>query len=102
MVLDLSNPASPALAGVYDLGIDQGQKTVDFADESGSGYTHSLTVSDDGTRAYMAGWDYGFWTLDTSMLANPPAGGVTAWASREAWRDSASRMVSASCSVNWG
>ena len=76
MVLDLSDPADPALAGVYDLGIDQAQKTQDFADESGSGYTHSLTVSDDGTRAYMAGWDYGFWTLDTSMLADPPAGGV--------------------------
>ena len=76
MVLDLTDPTAPALAGVYDLGIDQAQKTVDFADESGSGYTHSLTVSDDGTRAYMAGWDYGFWTLDTSLLADPPAGGV--------------------------
>jgi hypothetical protein len=76
MVLDLTDPTSPALAGVYDLGIDQAQKTADFADESGSGYTHSLTVSDDGTKAYMASWDYGFWTLDTSMLANPPAGGV--------------------------
>ena len=76
MVLDLTDPTAPALAGVYDLGIDQTQKTVDFADESGSGYTHSLTVSDDGTRAYMAGWDYGFWTLDTSLLADPPAGGV--------------------------
>jgi hypothetical protein len=76
MVVDLSNPASPALAGVYDLGLDQAQKAQDFVDESGSGYTHSLTVSDDGTKAYMAGWDYGFWTLDTSLLANPPAGGV--------------------------
>lgn len=76
MVIDLSDPANPALAGVYDIGIDQGQKTADFADESGSGYTHSLTVSDDGTKAYMAGWDYGFWTLDTSMLASPPPGGV--------------------------
>jgi hypothetical protein len=76
MVLDLSDPTTPALAGVYDLGIDQAQKTADFADESGSGYTHSLTVSDDGTRAYLAGWDYGFWTLDTSMLADLPAGGV--------------------------
>jgi hypothetical protein len=76
MVVDLSDPAAPALAGVYDLGIDQGQKTVDFVDESGSGYTHSLTVSDDGTRAYMAAWDYGFYTLDTSLLANPPAGSV--------------------------
>jgi len=76
MVIDLSDPANPALAGVYDIGIDQAQKTADFADESGSGYTHSLTVSDDGTKAYMAGWDYGFWTLDTSMLASPPPGGV--------------------------
>ena len=33
------------------------------------------TVSDDGTKAYMAGWDYGFWTLDTSMLANASSGG---------------------------
>ena len=72
LVVDLTDPANPALAGAYDLGIDQGQKTADFADESGSGYTHSLTVSDDGTKAYMAGWDYGFWTLDTSMLASPP------------------------------
>jgi len=76
MVIDLTDPANPALAGVFDLGIDQTQKTVDFADESGSGYTHSLTVSDDGTRAYMAAWDYGFFTLDTSLLANPPAGSV--------------------------
>jgi len=74
MVIDLSNPANPALAGVFDLGLDQTQKTQDFVDESGSGYTHSLTVSDDGTRAYMAAWDYGFFTLDTSLLANPPAG----------------------------
>ena len=76
MVLDLTDPAAPALAGVYDLGVDQAQKTIDFVDESGSGYTHSLSVSDDGTRAYMAGWDWGFWTLDTSMLADPPVGGI--------------------------
>jgi hypothetical protein len=76
MVLDLTDPASPSLAGVYDIGLDQGHKTVDFVDESGSGYTHSLSVSDDGTRAYMAGWDFGFWTLDTSLLADPPVAGV--------------------------
>jgi hypothetical protein len=76
MVVDLSNPAAPALAGVFDIGIDQAEKAQDFADESGSGYTHSLSVSDDGTRAYIAAWDYGFFTLDTSTLANPPAAGV--------------------------
>jgi hypothetical protein len=78
MVIDLSDPASPALAGVYDLGVDQTQKTQDFADESGSGYLHSLAVSDDGTRAYMATWDYGFYELDTSLFADPPAAGVGA------------------------
>jgi len=76
MVIDLENPAAPALAGVYDLGVDQTHKTIDFVNQSGSGYTHSLSVSDDGTRAYMAGWDWGFWSLDTSMLADPPLGGV--------------------------
>lgn len=45
MLLDLTNLAQPALAGVYDLGIEQAQKTIDFVDESGSGYTHSLSVS---------------------------------------------------------
>jgi hypothetical protein len=76
MVIDLTDPAKPALAGVYDLGVDQAHKTVDFADESGSGYLHSLYVSADGMHAYMATWDYGFYELDTSMFANPPAGGV--------------------------
>ena len=76
MVIDLTDPAKPALAGVFDLGLDQAFKAEDFADESGSGYTHSLSVTDDGTRAYMAAWDYGFFTLDTSLLANPPAGSV--------------------------
>ncbi|MDQ1704723.1 MAG: hypothetical protein QOF18_1089 [Frankiaceae bacterium] len=76
MVIDLSNPASPALAGAYDLGVDQAQKTVDFADESGSGYLHSLAVSDDGTRAFMATWDWGYYELDTSLFANPAPGGV--------------------------
>lgn len=76
MVIDLSDPAKPALAGVYDLGVDQAQKTVDFLDESGSGYLHSLAVSDDGTKAYLATWDYGYYELDTSMFANPAAGGV--------------------------
>lgn len=76
MVIDLTDPANPTLAGVFDIGIDQAEKAQDFADESGSGYTHSLSVTDDGTRAYIAAWDYGFFTLDTSLLANPPAGSV--------------------------
>ena len=78
MVIDLSDPANPTLIGTYDLGVDQATKTQDFVDESGSGYLHSLAVSDDGTRAYMATWDYGFYELDTSLWADAPAGGVGA------------------------
>jgi hypothetical protein len=76
MVIDLTDPANPALIGAYDLGIDQAQKTADFVDESGSGYLHSLAVSDDGTRAYLATWDYGYYELDTSLFADPLPGGV--------------------------
>jgi hypothetical protein len=76
VVLDLSDPAAPALAGAYDLGIDQATKTQDFVSESGSGYLHSIAVSDDGTRAYLSTWDYGYYELDTSMFAEPPAAGV--------------------------
>jgi hypothetical protein len=76
MVIDLSDPTSPQLVGTYDLGADQAVKTQDFVDESGSGYLHSLYVSDDGTRAYMATWDYGFYELDTSMFADPTPAGI--------------------------
>jgi hypothetical protein len=76
LVIDLTNPATPALVGAYDLGVDQAKKAVDFVDESGSGYMHSVSVSDDGTRAFVSGWDYGFYELDTSMLANPRVGHV--------------------------
>jgi len=74
MVLDLSDPASPWLVGAYDLGVDQADKTQDFVDESGSGYLHSLSVSDDGTKAYLATWDYGYYELDTSKFASTLAG----------------------------
>jgi hypothetical protein len=37
---------------------------------------HSISVSDDGTRAYVSGWDYGFYELDTSLMANPVGGRV--------------------------
>jgi hypothetical protein len=74
-VIDLANPASPTLIGVYDLVADQAVKTIDFVDESGSGYAHSISVSDDGTKAYLSGWDYGTYVLDTSLFASPPGGG---------------------------
>lgn len=82
-VIDLTDPAAPKLVGVYDLVADQGVKTIDFVDESGSGYAHSISVSGDGSKAYLSGWDYGTYVLDTSLLANPP-GGVPAGVMRPA------------------
>lgn len=75
MVYDLTNPAAPSLAAVYDVVVDQTSKAADAA-ASGSGYLHSISVSDDGTRAYMGNWDYGFYVADTSLLANPPLAGL--------------------------
>ncbi|MCA1722128.1 MAG: hypothetical protein LC779_13845 [Actinobacteria bacterium] len=73
-VIELTDPTAPRLLTTYDIGIDQAFKTADFADKSGSGYLHSLSVTDDGTRAYMGAWDYGMYVADTSALAAP--GGV--------------------------
>lgn len=73
-VIDLTDPAAPKVVGAYDLIADQGVKTIDFVNQSGSGYAHSISVSGDGTRAYLSGWDYGTYVLDTSLLANPPGG----------------------------
>jgi hypothetical protein len=74
LVIALTNPAKPVLVGAYDLGADQAKKTHDFVDQSGSGYMHSVSVSDDGNRAYVSGWDYGFYVLNTSALADPVVG----------------------------
>lgn len=71
MVYDLTDLTAPKLVSVYDVGVDEASKTTDVVN-SGSGYLHSISVSDDGTRAYMGNWDYGFYVADTSLLANPP------------------------------
>jgi len=75
-VLDITDPTSPRVAAVYDLGIDASEKTADVL-QSGSGYLHSLSVTDDGRRAYMGTWDYGFYVADTSALADPAVSSVT-------------------------
>ncbi|HVE63911.1 MAG TPA: hypothetical protein VNB94_08940 [Mycobacteriales bacterium] len=75
-VVDITDPKAPRLAAVYDLGIDATDQTADVL-ESGSGYLHSLSVSDDGTRAYMGTWDYGFYVADTSALAEPALSGTS-------------------------
>ncbi|MCW2606994.1 MAG: hypothetical protein JWO60_1687 [Frankiales bacterium] len=70
-VLDLTDPTAPSLRTTYDLVVDQLDQTADAALTSGSGYLHSLSVSDDGTRAYMGTWDFGTYVADTSLVADP-------------------------------
>lgn len=77
-VVDITDPRAPRMVAAYDLGVDIAKSPADLL-ESGSGYLHSISVSDDGTRAYMSTWDYGLYVADTSSLANPsPAAGVGA------------------------
>jgi hypothetical protein len=73
-VYDLTNPKAPALAAVYDLGADSARPFGAF--DSSGGYLHSLSVSDDGTRAYLGTWDYGFYVADTTTLAMQSPGAV--------------------------
>ncbi len=69
-VVDLTDPRSPSLRTTYDLLVDQADDVQD-APASGSGYLHSLSVSDDGSRAYMGTWDYGTYVADTSQVSDP-------------------------------
>ena len=74
VVYDLTDPKAPAIAAVYDLAVD-GARPFGAFDSSG-GYLHSLSVSDDGTRAYLGTWDWGLYVADTSTLAERSPGAV--------------------------
>ena len=73
-VLDASAPASPKLLGVWhglQPGLSATEKNLDSHLPAGYGrYTHSISLSPDGTKAYLSQWDGGFYTLDTSSFAN--------------------------------
>ncbi len=57
-VVDLSDPANPRKVATWTA-----------ADEGARGTLHSLSISSDGTRAYLALWEGGFLVADTSDLA---------------------------------
>lgn len=57
-VVDLSDPAHPRKVTAWTA-----------SDEGARGTLHSLSVSSDGTRAYLALWEGGFLVADTSDLA---------------------------------
>ena len=74
VVYDLTNPKAPTLAGAFDTVADN-VRPLNALDSSG-GYLHSLSISDDGTRAYMGTWDYGMYVADTTTLAMGSPGAV--------------------------
>ncbi|MCA1824234.1 MAG: LVIVD repeat-containing protein [Mycobacteriales bacterium] len=74
-VIDITDIAAPKLVAVYDSATDGVVKPLDAFNSDG-GYLHSISVSDDGTRAYMGTWDYGFYVADTSTLAQGLPGGA--------------------------
>jgi len=76
-VVDLANPAAPTVIATWDAGEALGLAS----------RLHSVTVSPDGRRAYLADWDGGLMVLDTSEVAEgvgdpglvpltPPAGAL--------------------------
>lgn len=73
-VVDLSDPTAPKLVSAYTAPQQVASGTGDVvATQNPSSYIHSISVSDDGTHAYVGGWDYGTYVLDTSGLADPAA-----------------------------
>lgn len=84
LIVDVSNPAAPVAAGVFDAGKpvvsdrERTRVTADLTVPAGLGtYAHSISVSEDGTEAYLSYWDGGFFTMDSSdFAAGLPAGAL--------------------------
>ncbi|MDP9182764.1 MAG: hypothetical protein M3P04_08335 [Actinomycetota bacterium] len=76
-VIDLTDPTAPKLVSVYTApqqeasGLNDTVRLNNPTASQPASYMHSIAVSDDGTRAYVGGWSYGTYVLDTSGLANP-------------------------------
>ena len=71
-VIDLTDPTAPKLVSTYTAPQQETHGIGDTVNgQQPASYIHSIAVSDDGTRAYVGGWDYGTYVLDTSGLASP-------------------------------
>ncbi len=73
VVVDASRPSAAKIAGLWVSGIpllSLRERNVDRALPIGLGaYTHSISLSGDGRKAYISHWDGGFFTMDTSDFA---------------------------------
>jgi hypothetical protein len=73
VVFDASNPAKAKLIGLFNAGLvplSLTEANLDSSIPAGYGkYTHSISLSPDGKRAFISDWDGGYFTLDTSTFA---------------------------------
>lgn len=73
VVIDASDPKNAKLIGVYNAGLVPLSLTEANLDPSipvGIGkYTHSISLTPDGKRAFVSHWDGGYFTADTSAFA---------------------------------
>lgn len=73
-VIDVSNKVAPKLVATFDLrdfGVPRKEEpSEENAFKSQDNRLHSLSVSDDGKRVYLAQYDAGFLILDSTPLAN--------------------------------
>lgn len=81
LILDISDPANPTLAGEWGV-LDEPSLGVPFYLDVRRGadartLLHSARANADGTRAYLSYWDGGFITLDISDPSNPTFVGGT-------------------------
>lgn len=77
-VVDASDPSSPELVGLWHGGQplpSASEANIEEGVPAGLGrYSHSISLSPDGTRGYISQWDGGFYTMDTSEFAQGRAG----------------------------
>jgi len=71
-IVDLTNPASPAIVGEWGAGQEGLTHGPFFGQGSfGASFAHSARASADGMEAFVSYWDLGVVTLDISDVTNP-------------------------------
>lgn len=81
VVIDASTPDNAKLVGVYQAGqvpLSLTEANLDPSVPVGIGkYTHSISLTPDGKRAFVSHWDGGYFTADTSSFAEAnPLGAI--------------------------
>jgi hypothetical protein len=80
VVIDASKPAKAKVIGLFNAGLvplSLTEANLDPSIPAGYGkYTHSISLTPDGKRAFVSDWDGGYFTLDTSTFASANPVGI--------------------------